>query len=121
MSTDDPHWLEDLFTNQQFWDRKGNAIEFQEWAALLGNRKYKFVAKERIGSWLISTVWLGMEARLSWDQSPPRIFETMIFGRRRYQRGWAWRTEIEALAAHDQICAALRERTHPDKIEVDNL
>jgi hypothetical protein len=61
------------------YDKDGNAISRDEYIALLEQPDYKRVAKDVLPNGrVVSTVWLGLDH--SWgDDSPPLIFETMVF------------------------------------------
>jgi hypothetical protein len=61
----------------------------------------------------VSTVWLGLDHRF--DEGPPLIFETMIFGGPHDQYCDRYSTEEAALAGHDQTVAALREGRDPQR------
>jgi hypothetical protein len=61
-----------------FFNRKSEPIDVISWAHLRGNMQYCRIAEDDIGNIYISTVWVGV--RMSpFDDSPPRIFETMVF------------------------------------------
>lgn len=71
-------------TYHEFYDRQTNPITDIEWAKLrrgkkLGTRNldYIIVKQERIDQYFVSTVWLGINH--AYGDSPPLIFETMIF------------------------------------------
>jgi hypothetical protein len=70
------------------------------------------VASTEIGDARVSTVFLGFNH--NWHEGPPILFETMIFGGEhdQFQRRYFFREE--ALAAHDQIVAALRDGQDPE-------
>ena len=100
------------------YDRSGAEISEDEWA-----RRWKFereVAKDEVGCYFVSTVWLGLDH--SWGvAAPPLIFETMIFGDVLDQRCERWSTEAEALAGHAravEICGnALAASMHPQYVK----
>ena len=61
-------------------DDNNNAIlvhDFLEWARWFEGKDRK-VARDEIGSVVVSTVFLGLDH--SWAPGPPLLFETMIFG-----------------------------------------
>ena len=60
----------------RYFDRKGQPMELMEWARVheADNR----VSVDTIEGQRVSTVWLGLDHRF--DEGPPLIFETMIFG-----------------------------------------
>lgn len=55
----------------------------------------------------VSTVFLVMNH--AYDDGPPMIFETMVFGGEHDNDCWRYSTEDEARAGHDRIVKALRE------------
>ena len=69
------------------------------------------VARDDIGDALVSTVFLGLNHR--WDDGPPLIFETMIFGGPHDESQWRYSTEAMAQAGHAAIVAALRAGEAP--------
>ena len=59
-----------------YFDPDGNPITMEEWVTY--GKEHKIVAKDVIGYYRVSTVWLGLNHAYSADD-PPLIFETMIF------------------------------------------
>lgn len=113
--------LTDPAKRSRHYDRKGQPIDFMEWARLTedGGLEYKRVARTHVGSdMFVSTVWLGLDHNFSFV-GPPLIFETMVFRRvanptrdafgRLHE--WdgdeqeRWSTEAEALVGHERIVA----------------
>ena len=100
-----------------YYDRKGNPMEMMAWAKAF--EKDNAVAKTKVGEVSISTVWLGLDHG-SWDDGPPLIFETMIFGDeyyRDYQERYS--TEEEALAGHEKAVALVRGESNDPGIQQD--
>lgn len=97
--------------NDKF-DRDGKPLEFMEWAIKMNDAEYKRVARTELGDVLVSTVWLGLNH--SWDDGPPLIFETMIFGGPHDDWMDRYSTEAEALAGHERVVAALQAGIPPD-------
>ncbi len=52
--------------------------EMMDWAKCVQDPKEKIVGLTKIGDIKISTVFLGLDH--CWDDGPPLLFETMIFG-----------------------------------------
>ena len=52
-------------------------VDFQEWGQWW-EKTDRTVAKTRIGKVLVSTVFLGFDHQ--WDDGPPLLFETLVFG-----------------------------------------
>lgn len=93
------------------YDRQGNPISITEWCRLLRDTAYQHVAVTVVGEAVVSTVWLGLDH--SFGHGPPMIFETMVFYDSRNE--WddlqeRYPTEGAAVAGHDQVVAAVRER-----------
>jgi hypothetical protein len=92
----------------RFFDREGNSIRFQEWALLFDNKDYQVIRQTKVGVFLISTVWLGMDHGIFGPE--PLIFETMIINESGGERDfldeqYRYSTEEDALAHHDAIVA----------------
>ena len=92
----------------RYYDRQGKPMSQEYWVDMIEDEDYRRVASTKIGSFWISTVWLGLDH--NWDpDGPPAIFETMIFDQsdrpfhdlecRRYS------TEEQALLGHDNMVA----------------
>jgi hypothetical protein len=62
-----------------FFDKKGKAVETEEFAKLHDDPVYAFVARSKIQGILISTVWIGIDLNFT-GHGAPIIFETMVFG-----------------------------------------
>lgn len=97
-----------------FYDRQGEPLEIAKADELLGDIDYKRVARDEIGPYVISTIWLGVDH--GWDgDGRPVIFETMVFGPGdvgdidlvRYC------TEDEARAGHEEVCLLIRATYQP--------
>jgi hypothetical protein len=79
-----------------------------EWAALHVNDEYIIVKQEDVGSFWVSTVWIGLD--MSGSYREPLIFETMVFQddmQAVLQQRYA--TEEEAKKGHDQIVNDLKK------------
>lgn len=87
----------------RYFDKAGNEIGEGAWSTLQGTTSYKIVRYTEVAGYKVSTVWLGIDAHI---HSPPRIFETMVFGpddltvEDCYQR---YSTEAEAIAGHVSV------------------
>ncbi len=64
------NWLEFIYR-----DKLGREIECDELEILLRHPDYKVVQKDRVGQYVISTVWLGVPFGAKGDQ----YFETLVF------------------------------------------
>lgn len=60
-----------------YYDKESKPISFERWLELTGDLEYKIVAKTKVGTNEVSTVWLGMNH--NWGRGPPLIFETLVF------------------------------------------
>jgi hypothetical protein len=100
-----------------YYDRSGKPISMMEWATTSkdGNR----VAFDTVGDVDISTVWLGLNH--SFDDGPPLIFETMIFGEEHDEDCWRYSTEEQAKAGHSLIVAAIKAGVAPPAPLTDRL
>lgn len=69
-----------------YYNRAGEAVELEVWAAMNEKRDYKHVAATVLPAMndrpalRVSTVWLGLNHNYMLD-GPPLIFETMVFVR----------------------------------------
>lgn len=90
-----------------FYDRSGQEITLERYAELYADLEYRTIARDTIGTILVSTVWLGLDM-MPIGIGVPLIFESMLF------QAWApigsdrYPTEAAALAGHDQLVAAVR-------------
>jgi len=98
-----------------YYDRQGNSISMEQWGDL---RKDKVVEQTRVVSQMVSTVWLGMDHNYRMDDSPPLIFETMVFhikedGEWDFSSDYCERysTEEEAMAGHLRAVEEFQGRT----------
>jgi hypothetical protein len=108
--------------NRPIWyGRDGQPIDATTANRLLGDMDYSRVALTRIASssdsgieYVISTVWLG--CNYNWDDGPPIIFETMVFGgsKGQDQACYRWSTEQGAQAGHAEVVATVAA-TVPDE------
>lgn len=98
------------------YDKQGQPIEMEQFAALLADLDYKIVGRTKIGNAEVSTVWLGIDHNFMREDSAPLIFETMIFGGGHDEFQWRWHTEEEAIDGHDAIVEALKEDRDPEEI-----
>jgi len=64
------------------------------------------VARSKIGDVQISTVFLGIDH--SWDNGPPVLFETMVFGGNHDQYQERCSTWKQAEDMHERACALVR-------------
>jgi hypothetical protein len=67
----------------------------------------RIVAKTRVGECEVSTVFLGINHR--WDDGPPLLFETMIFGGPHDQYQTRSSTWEEAEEQHRAACATVKQ------------
>ena len=80
--------------------------DLMTWAKWFETTKDRHVARETIGDVDISTVFLGLDH--SFDQGPPLLFETMIFGGALDQEQDRCTTWEEAEAMHATMCGRVR-------------
>ena len=84
-----------------YYDRQGNPISMVEWSRKFGDKKYQIIKQEEVGTFFISTVWLGSNHRFG--PGEPVIFETMVFARGdlgAVEDSNRYCTEQEAMAGH---------------------
>jgi len=89
--------------NLGFWKRDGTECEgVLEWAHLIEDQGYCYLAVTDIGAVRVSTVWLGIDPA---RRSPPHIFETWNQATD-YRETYS--SEGEALAGHEAEVARVR-------------
>jgi hypothetical protein len=59
------------------FDREGRPMALSDFVEAYEDPDYKIVAQDEIGTWLVSTVWLGLN--FQFGEGDPLIFETMAF------------------------------------------
>lgn len=102
----------------EFYDMNGNHIEREEWIALIGDEMKRRVGYTRVpqtngGMVIVSTVWLGISSAL---ETPPRIFETLVFGGTHDGFMARYATRSEALRGHENtvvLVGGKREESCP--------
>lgn len=67
---------------------------------------HKRIDRTRVEPWSVSTVFLGIDH--GWDDGPPLLYETMVFGPHVDQYCERYSTEDEAREGHDRIVGWLR-------------
>lgn len=102
-----------------YYDRAGNPITIGRWMDLR-TYDYQVLAKTVVGSWEVSTVWLGHDHQFL--DGPPIIFETMVFEIAESQ-GWfgayhesvfddfqaRYSTQTQAFAGHEATVREVRQ------------
>jgi hypothetical protein len=89
----------------RYFDRQGRRITAAECVPLWADHAQRRVAVTDVSADVrVSTVWLGLDH--SWDDGPPLIFETLVFGGPLDGEMERYSTEAQAIAGH----AAMVER-----------
>ena len=98
-----------------WYDKEGNELTSVEEWAMLFTPLYQLVRQTTIGSYFVSTVWLGIDHNFT-RIGPPIIFETMIFWRGEGEETdhmdmWMDRysTEEQARLGHEDALNMVRE------------
>jgi hypothetical protein len=81
-----------------YYDLDGNKITFEEYMEIRKDISKWVINKTTVGESKVSTVWLGLNH--SFDDGPPLIFETMVFGGPDNDWQKRYSTKEEALACH---------------------
>lgn len=104
-----------VWGDENMWfDRAGNPIGMGDEMILRTDPTYNRIARTRVGRYVISTVWLGMDHGHYHGGPEPVIFETMIFGPGGdMEEGlagemWRYSTEEEAREGHARVCALVQ-------------
>lgn len=90
--------------SSRYFDQEGRPITVDDWMLLFSDNQ---IARDEEGDIAVSTIYLGLNH--NWDDGPPLIFETMVFGlddNTEYQ--WRYSTKEAALAGHAGILEAVR-------------
>ena len=82
----------------RYFDMDGQPLEMMDWATRFEDAESRVLGRDDRDGVSISTVWLGLDH--SWDDGPPLIFETMIFGGDHDQDQWRYSTREEAERGH---------------------
>lgn len=99
------------------YDLDGKACTLRTWARLMQDPASRFLRRSRIGPYVLSTVWLGIDHAFGDDQKP-LIFESMVF----LADGWyddsriglpdldmqRYPTREQALAGHEEMITVVR-------------
>jgi hypothetical protein len=99
------------------YDRQGKPITTEEWCRLIVQHDYKVLARTKVGTYVVSTVWLGLDHRFL-GRGAPLIFETMVFLASEIE-DVAWHglhgidgmhhsTEAEARQGHEDMVTVIR-------------
>ena len=89
-----------------FIDKNGNEVSLKEWATLLEDRDYRFLAAQEVGKYRVSTIWEGV------DMMPIRegIYSTVVFeGDNPLRVLYHSQTLEEAKLTHERIVAEVRD------------
>lgn len=99
-----------MFNTALVFDKDGTPLSWQEFEEKKWNTPgYHIVGRTIIRTWMVSTVWLGINHAL-WA-TVPIIFETMIFPRGRRGKSnaqWRYATESQARRGHSDVCRMVR-------------
>ena len=96
--------------SKRFYDKEANLIDSYDYENLFKDEQYNLIAEDKVGDCLISTAWVGIDLRKKKEEGRrPIIFETRIYSGIYGGKHWAYCTEGEALAGHEQIYEAISE------------
>jgi hypothetical protein len=87
-------------------DEHGNAVECEDlytWAVWLETAGNRIVAKDEFPDCRVSTVFLGLDH--NFNDGPPLLWETMIFGGEHDQHQERYTSRAGALEGHEKACA----------------
>lgn len=63
-----------------YYGLDGKPISQREWLAMREKPENRVVERTQVGTWLVSTVWLGLDHGFGYSKKP-LIFETKVFDR----------------------------------------
>lgn len=102
--------------NNYILNDKGEPVveeDILKWGKWFQNNN-RSLSKTEIPDGFVSTVFLGLDH--SWGDSPPLLWETMVFIKGNSQDDYTERysTKEEALAGHERICKQVELDKHQD-------
>ena len=109
-------------TGALYHNRQGRPIyDVLQWAWLMEDDEYRQVGLTRLAfparDVVVSTVWTGLSPLSVVRGEPLLIFETMVFGARRWEGfQWHWTTEQQAQAGHALVVEAVRLDRRPRRL-----
>lgn len=89
-----------------FIDKNGDELPLGEWATLIGDSDYRHLAKQKVGKYLVSTIWEGI------DMMPISLglYSTVVFeGNEAVKVLYHSRTVEEAMLTHERTVAEVRD------------
>jgi len=92
-------------------DAKGEkpvAVDLMTWAKWFEKGSNRIVAKENLGRYLVSTVFLGIDHNFS-PQGPPIIWETMVFDTHKKEHKWI-EVDCERCGGNREQAEAMHQR-----------
>ena len=106
---------DDVFTirgRPVFYDREGRPISASRFVELRRDLLYRLVARDKVGKYVVATVWLGIDHSDDLD-APPVIFGTVLrdlsIGGLDIEVEWLAATEAQALENQAKLVATLNE------------
>lgn len=114
----------------EWLDKEGNPITTEEWGRLKDDDEYYRIGLDTVGSYTVSTVWLGLDHQFM-EGGPPLIFETMVFTNTAWNADRSeedheslldldcvrYSTEHEARVGHADMCTLIRATYVEDPYE----
>lgn len=92
----------------RYYNKHGVPISMEQWAELFEDFEGRRIARDEVGPWVVSTVWLGLDHSFL-RSGPPLIFETMVFGGVLDDEMDRYSTLEEAQEGHARILAKVTE------------
>ena len=72
--------MDELPDPPMYYDRKGVPITLRQWSDMYSRDPMgRIVKRDTVGTFSVSTVWIGLDHAFTVDPHRPHIFETMIF------------------------------------------
>jgi hypothetical protein len=96
-----------------YFDRQGQPMTYEAWVERFRDFGYRVIAKTEVSPEVqVSTVWLGLNH--NWDDGPPLIFETLVFGGPMDGEMLRYATEEEAVKGHESMSMLAAARSALD-------
>lgn len=96
-----------------FYNKEGQPITLEDFRRLFADTAYKRIGLTEFSAHIVSTVWLGANHNFD-TNSPPLIFETMVFKREKNKKDLEVihcsrsPTQKEAMEQHEKAVAFIR-------------
>lgn len=105
-----------------YYDMEGNPVGLGTWMKLFQDTEARIIAKDRVGDYVVSTVWVGIHHGVP-GNVPPLIFETMVFpvGDLEDEYTRRYPTKEVALIGHQEAIQWARQQTDDEDLPLEDI